>query len=313
MTVQSGWYGKRLAATHNLDAAPTLVLKDDGKSAVAVTRMRSSTGLAEASKPVAADKALTVHLQLQELKEHEVWIERQRVYAEPYQRGAVTIIDLRQPSYAYVPSPFDALNFYVPMTALDEYGDGEGLPRIEAVACTFGAFDPVIEHLGGALLPFLDREERASRLLLDQVHQALCAHLIANCAGTRAPVLAVRGGLAPWQKRRAEEMLRADLRGDVSLADVARQCGLSAGHFSRAFRQSFGATPHFWLEQRRIETAKELLLRSSLALADIALACGFAAAPSLIRSFRRVVGTTPAQWRRSRSDSRSWSASRSTM
>ena len=311
MTVQSGWYGKRLAATHNLDAAPTLVLKDDGMSAVAITRMRSSTGLAEASKPVAADKALTVHLQLQELKEHEVWIERERVYAQPYQRGAVTILDLRKPSFAYVPSPFDALNFYVPMTALDEYGDSEGLPRIDAVDCSFGAFDPVIEHLGSALLPFLEREEFASRLLLDQVQQALCAHLIANCAGTRASMPQLRGGLAPWQRQRAEDILRANLQGDVSLAEVARQCGLSAGHFSRAFRQSFGVTPYLWLEQRRIAAAKDRLLHSSLGLADIAVACGFADAPSLIRSFRRVVGTTPGQWRRSRSDSRSQGSSRS--
>ncbi len=308
MTVQSGWYGKRLAATHNLDAAPTLVLKDDGHAAVAVTRMRSSTGLTEASQPL-ADKALTVHLQLQELNEHEVWIERRRVYSQPYRRGAVTILDLRKPSFAYVPSPFDALNFYVPMTALHEYAESEGLPRIDAVTCSFGAFDPVIEHLGSALLPFLDQEELASRLLLDQVHQALCAHLIANCAGTSAPVPPMRGGLAPWQKRRAEEMLRESLQGDVSLAEVARQCGLSAGHFSRAFRQSFGATPHHWLEQRRIEAAKDLLVNSSMALADIAVACGFGAASSLIRSFRRFVGTPPGQWRRSRSDSCSQSPS----
>jgi hypothetical protein len=146
--VQSGWYGQRLAATHKLDAAPTLVLKAHRKAAVAVTRMRSSTGLAEASTPLAADKALTVQLQLRDLKEHEVWIERQLVYAKPYQRGAVTIIDLGKPSYAYVPSPFDALNFYVPMTALNEYGDSEGLPRIDAVVCSFGTSDPLIEHLG---------------------------------------------------------------------------------------------------------------------------------------------------------------------
>ncbi len=302
MTVQDGWFGQRLAATHNLDAAPTLVLKDCRKAAVAVTRMRSSTGLAEASKPL-ADKALTVHLQLQELKEHEVWIERERVYAKPYPKGAVTIIDLQKPSFAYVPSPFDALNFYVPMTALNEYGDSEGLPRIDAVDCSFGASDPVIQNLGGALLPFLDREELASRLLLDQFHQALCAHLIANCAGASPAVPQLRGGLAPWQRRRAEEMLRANLLGDISLAEVAQQCGLSAGHFSRAFRQSFGATPHRWLERHRLDAARDLLLHSSLALEEIAVACGFTDAPALVRTFRRVIGTTPGQWRRSRSDS----------
>ena len=312
MTVQSGWYGQRLATTHNLAAAPTLILKEHGDAPVAVTRMRSSTGLSKVSTPTAADSALTVHLQLQELKEHEVWIERQRVYAKPYQRGAVTIIDLSKPSFAYVPSPFDALNFYIPMAALNEYGDSEGLPRIDTVSSTFGAVDPVIEHVGGALLPFLDHREVASKLVLDQVHQALCAHLFANCAGTRAAIVHSRGGLAPWQMRRAEDMLRANLDGDLSLSDIARQCGLSAGHFSRAFRQSFGLTPHVWLDLRRIESAKDLLLRSSQGLTEVAVACGFADAASLIRSFRRTVGTTPGKWRRFRSDLRSPDFARST-
>src|SRR4029077_15609179 len=179
-----------------------------------------------------ADKALTVHLQLRELPEHEVWIEQRRVYAEPYQRGAVTVIDLQRPSFACVFSPFDALNFYVPMTALNEYGYSEGLPRIDSVGCSFGNFDPVIEHLGGALLPFLNGEELPSRLLLEQLHHVLCAHLIENCAGPRAAMPQWRGGRAPGQKRRAEEVLNANLVDDISLADVAAQCNLSAGHFA---------------------------------------------------------------------------------
>ena len=38
-SVQTGWYGQRLAATHDLDAAPTLILKQSRKAAVAVTRL----------------------------------------------------------------------------------------------------------------------------------------------------------------------------------------------------------------------------------------------------------------------------------
>ena len=196
-------------------------------------------------------------------------------------------------------SPFGALNFYAVMTTLNEYGYSAGLPKIDAVACSFGNSDPVIEHIGGALLPFLNEEELPSRLLLEQLHQALCAHLIVNCAGTRAAVPQWRGGLAPWQKRRAEEVLNANLLDDISLADVAAQCNLSAGHFARAFKQSFGTTPHRWLEQRRVDAVKELLLHSRLALDDIAVACGFRDASSLIRVFHRAIGTSPGQWRRS--------------
>ena len=303
-SAQSGWYGQRLAATHSLDAAPTLILKESRKASVAVTRMRSSTGLKRASTPLPADKALTVHLQLRALPKHEVWIEQRRVHAEPYQRGAVTVIDLQRPSFARVFSPFDALNFYVPMTALNEYGYSEGLPKVDSVGCSFGNFDPVIQHLGGALLPFLNGEEVPPRLLLEQLHHVLCAHLIENCAETRAALPQCRGGLAPWQKRRAEEVLNANLVDDISLADVAVQCNLSAGHFARAFKRSFGSTPHRWLEQRRVDAAKDLLLHSSLALEDIAIVRGFRDASSLIRVFRRVTGTNPGEWRRSHRASR---------
>ena len=120
-----------------------------------------------------------------------------------------------------VPGPFDALNFYIPMTVLNEYGSSEGLPKINSVACSFGKSDPVIENLGGALIPFVNQEELPSRLFLDEVHQALCAHLIATYTGTKTVIPRSRGGLGPWQKRRAEELLNANLFGDISLADVA--------------------------------------------------------------------------------------------
>jgi AraC family transcriptional regulator len=300
MNVQRGWYGQRLAATHNLDAAPTLILKTSRKASVAVTRMRSNTGLAEASAPLPADNALAVHLQLRELRQHEVWVGQRCAHAEPYQRGAVTIIDLQQSSFAYVPSPFDALNFYVPLVTLNEYSYDEGLPRIDTVGYSFGKLDPVIENLGGALLPILNQEEQPSRLFLDQIYQALCAHLIEKYTRARFAMVRSRGGLAPWQRRRAEEILSANLFGDISLAKIAAQCNVSGGHFARAFRQSFGISPHRWLDQRRIEAVKDLLLHPSLPLEDIAISCGFRDASSLIRVFHRVVGTSPGEWRRSR-------------
>ena len=54
----------------------------------------------------------------------------------------------------------------------------------------------------------------------------------------------LRGGLAPWQERRAKEILSANLDGDVPLKDVARECRLSVSHFSRAFRRTVGVAPH---------------------------------------------------------------------
>ena len=85
-----------------------------------------------------------------------------------------------------------------------------------------------------------------------------------------------RGGLAPWQARRATELLAARLDGGIGISEPAGACGLSPSHFAQAFRHTTGLPPHRWLTQRRIDRACELMRSSDLGLADIAYACGFA-------------------------------------
>jgi AraC family transcriptional regulator len=105
-------------------------------------------------------------------------------------------------------------------------------------------------------------------------------------------------GLAPWQERRAKAFLLAHLAGDVSLAEVASECALSRGHFSKAFKQTTGQTPHAWLVSQRVEEARRLLARPELPIAEIAAACGFADQSHLTRVFSAQMGTSPARWRR---------------
>jgi len=80
----------------------------------------------------------------------------------------------------------------------------------------------------------------------------------------RQQVAGARGGLAPWQLRRAEALMSENLSVQVPLGQVAEECGLSVRHLARAFRQSTGVPPHRWLLDRRVERAKELLRPESL-------------------------------------------------
>ena len=130
---------------------------------------------------------------------------------------------------------------------------------------------------------------------------ALRAHLAAAYASVPSPAapLAI-GGLAPWQQRRAEDMLRAGLVSGVRLDEVARHCNLSLSQFGRTFKKTTGLTPHRWLVQRRLERAQDLLLWSTLSLAQIALDCGFSEQSHFTRTFTRLVGTSPGEWRRQR-------------
>jgi AraC-like DNA-binding protein len=106
------------------------------------------------------------------------------------------------------------------------------------------------------------------------------------------------GGLARWQARRAEELMLKTLAEDVRLADVARACELSVGHFSRSFRKTFGAPPYRWLQTRRIERSKTLLAETGRPLAEIAVDCGFGEQSHFTRVFSGLVGVSPGAWRR---------------
>jgi len=107
-----------------------------------------------------------------------------------------------------------------------------------------------------------------------------------------------RGGLAPWQERRAKEMLAADMSGCLTLPDLASACRLSCSHFSQAFRQTVGCPPHQWLMTQRVERAKNLMLNTDQALSEIALVTGFADQSHFTRVFSQRVGKSPAAWRR---------------
>jgi transcriptional regulator GlxA family with amidase domain len=92
--------------------------------------------------------------------------------------------------------------------------------------------------------------------------------------------------------------MSANLQRDVSIADVATECSLSAGHFARAFRRSTGLSPHQWLLQHRIDEAHGLLRDRRLSLAEIACACGFADQSHFTKAYTRLRGITPGAWRR---------------
>ena len=109
-----------------------------------------------------------------------------------------------------------------------------------------------------------------------------------------------RGGLASWQARRLRAHIDANLGSRISVGDLAIVTGLSSSYFWRAFKRTFGTTPHAYITHRRIELAQRLMLTTSTALSEIALACGMCDQAHFSRSFRRTVGKTPTEWRRNR-------------
>jgi transcriptional regulator GlxA family with amidase domain len=111
-----------------------------------------------------------------------------------------------------------------------------------------------------------------------------------------------RQGLAPWQVRRVLAHIEANLGTPIRNKELATVARLSAFHFNVAFRNSVGESPHRHIIRRRVERAQGLMLSTDRSLSDIAAECGLADQAHLTRLFRRIVGESPAAWRRARAN-----------
>jgi AraC-like DNA-binding protein len=202
-----------------------------------------------------------------------------------------SIVDLRCPS--------GDLRFYVPRAALDEIAGHFREQRIRALYIRHGRAheDPVTQSLCRLLLLALAKPKQMNSVFVDHLGRALRAHIAGTYGAIESASQRGRGGLAPWQERRAKEILSRDLSGRVSGAQVARECGLSVSHFNRAFRQSLGIAPHQWLLGLRLARAKEQLLNTPASLAEIATDCGFADQSHFTRVFTKHEGSPPGKWR----------------
>ena len=78
---------------------------------------------------------------------------------------------------------------------------------------------------------------------------------------------------------------------------LAKIAEVSAAHFIRTFRDTFGETPHRYLQRRRVERAMFLLRSTERSVTDICFDVGFGSLGTFSRTFHDVVGESPTSFR----------------
>jgi AraC family transcriptional regulator len=148
--------------------------------------------------------------------------------------------------------------------------------------------------VGAALRLFeeWDYRDSASPLIIEGLAlQLLGLH-------TRAVREAAAG--APRWLRTVRDRLADSYLDPPSLTELAAAVAVHPNHLATAFRRHFGDTVGGFVRRRRVELACRLLTDTRTPLAEVALQTGFADQSHFTRTFRRLVGVTPAAYRRSR-------------
>ncbi|MGL4286466.1 MAG: AraC family ligand binding domain-containing protein [Phreatobacter sp.] len=155
--------------------------------------------------------------------------------------------------------------------------------------------DPVIRSaaIAGRFRELFDRvtagDDRQNAVGREEALLALLADVMRERIGGD------RSSSIPRGVARAQGLIDDDPAAPISLADLARESGLSRFQLLRAFAAATGLTPHAYLVQRRIAVARRLIAAGT-PLAEAAFAGGFADQSHMTRVFVRKYGVSPGAY-----------------
>lgn len=146
-------------------------------------------------------------------------------------------------------------------------------------------------------------------MALAMVEEDLGREVALGVAQTLVMYVRRSGGLSQFsallQSQAAERQPLRDLmlwaaenpREDLSVDALASRVNMSVRNFSRAFRREMGQTPARYVETLRVEAARRMIEDTDIRLDQVARECGLGSGNSMRRSFLRVSGIAPSDYR----------------
>jgi AraC family transcriptional regulator len=258
--------------------------------------LRCNYGSRERSTPTHKGDGVMATLLLSPLPKLRVWTNNTEMAVAPSLAGQFRFVDLRNSRSAEIPVAVHSIALFMPNSAFAKRGS----PKWNWDESRFSD-DAVLSHLFRAMIPSLRNPDFQDELFFGFVLQAASRHIAAKYTNRTLIERTSAQRLSKEQENKAKEILMSRIAGNVSVDEVAAECGVSPDHFGRTFKSSAGLPPYRWLTLQRIDRAKSMLASSDGSLVEISLACGFSNQSHMTRVFSREVGLSPGQWRTSRS------------
>jgi len=139
--------------------------------------------------------------------------------------------------------------------------------------------------------------ELATRYEYNDTGLALAVdHLVLSVARAMAPTAAPQLAMHP-AVRTVKRLLEQEFHEHWTLRRLADRVGLAPSYLAELFADHLGLPPHRYLNERRIDRARQLLESSDLTITALALTLGFSSSQHFARVFRHHTGTTPTAYR----------------
>ena len=193
----------------------------------------------------------------------------------------------------------ECIDLYLPHALLKDFAEtelGVSGDAVELVPARLEG-DPEIVNLARRLAEEIERPAIATGLAIDGATLLLAAALIRRWSNRSNAPAWRKGGLAPWQVRRALELMRAPSRPTLSLQELSAEVGLSPYHFARSFKISVGEPPHKHHVRLRLERARDLVESTDLAISEIAADAGYDDVSYFAKAFRTAFHANPSAHR----------------
>ena len=97
--------------------------------------------------------------------------------------------------------------------------------------------------------------------------------------------------------RRVRDRIDREYAKPLDVEALARDAHMSAGHFSRQFRQAYGESPYSYLMTRRIERAMALLRGGDMSVTEVCFEVGCSSLGTFSTRFTELVGMPPSAYR----------------
>jgi AraC family transcriptional regulator len=147
-----------------------------------------------------------------------------------------------------------------------------------------------LSWLGLRLFREAEQDDVVSRLAIE----GLALEMIATVCRLNEP----RRSQTPRWLTHAHDLLHDQFAEPLSVTAIAKTVDVHPVHLSRSFRKHYSSSIGDYVRSLRIEKARSLLLSTASSLAEIAAISGFCDQAHLSHVFKRYVGMTPGQYRR---------------